>query len=78
MKRRRIRSDAQGDLFETPQPQELRRRVRELDALISKALKKGEYDKAKDLTEQQKKLIQELVDSGEEPIEEKTDDQAED
>lgn len=67
MKRNKNRSDAQGDLFDTPKPQELRRRVRELDSMIAKALKKNEYETAKSLTDQQKELIQQLVDRGEEP-----------
>ncbi len=43
---------------------ELRRRVRELDKLILRALKHDNYERAKELTEQQKSIIQELVNLG--------------
>jgi len=51
----------QEDLFESSRFQELRRRVRELDLLIARALKKSDYDQAKEFTDQQAKIIQELV-----------------
>jgi len=51
----------QEDLFESSRFQELRRRVRELDLLIARALKKSDYDQAKEFTDQQAQIIQELV-----------------
>ena len=59
----------QGDLFGSSKADELRRQVRELDSSIAKALKVNDYPKAKELTKQQKKCIQELVDLGEEQSE---------
>lgn len=58
----------QEDLFESSRVPELRRRVRELDTLISRALKQANYDRAKELTEQQKAIIQELVELGDAEI----------
>jgi len=58
----------QEDLFESSRVPELRRRVRELDTLISRALKQANYDRAKELTEQQKTIIQELVELGDAEI----------
>ena len=58
----------QEDLFESSKSQELRQRVKELDLLISKALKQDDYDRAKEYTEQQKRFIQELVEMGEAEI----------
>lgn len=58
----------QKDLFESSRVPELRRRVRELDTLISRALKQANYDQAKELTAQQKAIIQELVELGETEI----------
>ena len=54
----------QEDLFESSEVPELRRRVRELDKLILRALKHDNYERAKELTEQQKSIIQELVNLG--------------
>lgn len=58
----------QEDLFESSRVPELRRRVRELDTLILRALKQANYDRAKKLTEQQKTIIQELVELGDSEI----------
>lgn len=58
----------QEDLFESSRVPELRRRVRELDTLISRALKQANYERAKELTEQQKAIIQELVELGDAEI----------
>ena len=58
--RRRILAH-QEDLFDSYKPKELRRRVRELDIQIADALKQNAYDRAKALTEEQERLIQELV-----------------
>lgn len=55
----------QENLFESSRDQELQRRVKELDVLIARELKKNNYDRAKTLTEQQKRCIQELVEMGE-------------
>ncbi len=55
----------QEDLFESPGPKELRRRVKELDELIARALKENDYEKARELTGQQEAIIQELVKMGE-------------
>lgn len=57
----------QENLFDVSRPEVLRRRVRELDLLIAKALRKNNYDKARALTEEQKRNLQELVDLGESP-----------
>ena len=55
----------QEDLFDVSKPQTLRRRIRELDVLIAKAMKWNDYEQAKSLTEEQKGFIQELVVMGE-------------
>lgn len=63
---KRIRHVAgQGDLFATSRIQELRERIRELDGLITRALKSKDYAKAKAFTRDQETLIQELVEMGE-------------
>lgn len=54
----------QVHLFETPRSLELKERIRELDLRIAAALKRGEYDRARELTREQEELIQELVDLG--------------
>lgn len=54
----------QEDLFDSLKPQELRRRIRTIDIEIKEALKKNAYDRAKSLTEEQERLIQELVQLG--------------
>jgi hypothetical protein len=61
----------QEDLFTTSKSQELRNRVKELDGLISRALKRNEYECARTLTEQQEKLIHELVVMSEEDVQER-------
>ena len=63
MKRQRNRQ--QVDLFDAPKSLEIKERVRELDRQISGALKKNDYDKAKEMTKEQEGLIQELVKMGE-------------
>lgn len=63
MKRQRNRQ--QVDLFDAPKSLEIKERVRDLDRQISSALKKNEYDKAKEMTKEQEDLIQELVKMGE-------------
>ena len=63
MKRRR--NAKQVDLFDAPKSLELKERVRELDRQIAGALKGNDYDKAKELTQEQEGLIQELVKMGE-------------
>ena len=59
------RISVQEDLFDVSKPQSLRRRIRELDGLITKAMKRNDYEQAKSLTEEQKRFIQELVAMGE-------------
>jgi len=66
---RTSRIAVQEDLFESSRLQELRRRVKELDLLIARALRKSDYVRAKELTNQQSKVIQELVALGEGEIE---------
>ena len=61
----------QEDLFATSRSQELRNRVKELDGLISRALRKNEYERARTFTEQQEKLIYELVVMSEEEVHER-------
>jgi hypothetical protein len=55
------RHDGQADLFHTSRPRELQSRVKELDRLIARAIKSGDFHRARALTEEQKMLIQELV-----------------
>jgi hypothetical protein len=54
----------QEDLFGYSRAEELRRRVKELDDLIATSMKKNDYSKARELTKEQEKIIQELVDLG--------------
>jgi len=54
----------QEDLFGQSRGQTLRFRVKELDSLISKAMKTKNFSEAKRLTELQEKIIQELVAKG--------------
>ena len=61
----RRRKPVQWDLFDSSGPQEMQRRGRELDNLITHALKKNDYEHAKKLTMEQERLIQELVRIGE-------------
>ena len=59
--RKQSRSSSQGDLFETSKIKEMQERVKELDRLISNAMKKKQYKDAKSYTDEQEKLIQKLV-----------------
>jgi len=59
-------NDLQEDLFGASKPKTLRLKVKELDHLITHAMKKKDYQKAKELTDLQSKIIQELVTLGEE------------
>jgi uncharacterized membrane protein (DUF106 family) len=54
----------QKELFGSSRIQELQEQIRELDNSIEKALKNNHYDKAKVLSDKQKSMIQELVESG--------------
>ena len=56
---------AQENLFGSSRSREMWSRVKELDTLIARALKENDYDRAKKLTDQQARLIQELVVLGE-------------
>ena len=60
----------QESLFEVPRIQELRNRVRELDAAIASALKRRDYSEARELTQEQERIIQQLVDMGESDVRE--------
>ena len=60
----------QESLFEVPRIQELRNRVRELDAAIASALKRRDYPEARELTQEQERIIQQLVDMGESDVRE--------
>lgn len=51
----------QEDLFDVSKTSDLEYKVRELDKKIYQSLKNNNYQKAKELTELQKKYIQELV-----------------
>jgi hypothetical protein len=55
----------QENLFETTGPRQMRRRVKELDMLISRAMKQDRYDQARELTQQQADIIRKLVEIGE-------------
>lgn len=55
----------QVNLFGVSKSEELEHRVKELDESIDLALKRNEYSRAKELTDEQKKVIQELVQMGE-------------
>ncbi|MCK5146943.1 hypothetical protein KAR48_09310 [bacterium] len=63
---RRKRSAGQGDLFAVTNQQDTQNRIRELDKLIASALKKNDYQAAKNLTQEQEILIQKMVESGDE------------
>lgn len=55
----------QESLFEITGPRKMRRRVKELDVLISRAMKQDKYDQARELTQQQADIIRKLVEIGE-------------
>jgi uncharacterized membrane protein (DUF106 family) len=61
---RQNRSINQGNLFEQPQLEILKMQVKDLDRNISKALKKGDFQTAKKLTEQQAELLNKLLELG--------------
>ena len=62
--KRRNRSE-QENLFGLPELETLKRRIKELDLQISKALKQNDYTRAKQLTDQQAELLQAMVENGE-------------
>lgn len=62
---KRLRINGQEDLFEKSRSRELQIRVKELDYLIAQAMKRSDFNQARELTEQQKSIIQELVAMGE-------------
>jgi hypothetical protein len=62
---KRFRINGQEDLFEKSRSRELQIRVKELDYLIAQAIKRSDFNQARELTEQQKSIIQELVAMGE-------------
>lgn len=55
----------QKELFGSSRIQELQERIHELDVSIAEALKTNRYDRAKVLSDEQKDIIQELVELGE-------------
>jgi hypothetical protein len=55
----------QEELFGASKEKELTARVKELDSEIARAMKKKDFTKAKSLTDQQSRLLKELVDLGE-------------
>ena len=72
-KNRRVRQEermprrghhVQEDLFQSS-GDDVRRRVRELDSKIASALKKKKFDEARKLSDEQKKLIRQLVENSE-------------
>lgn len=62
---RRGHRTRQGDLFGTEPLKALRQRIQDLDGSISDALKSRDYSRARQLTEEQEKLLKDLVDRGE-------------
>jgi hypothetical protein len=59
--KRNPRTSIQEDLFDSSRHQELQRCIRELDIQIAQEMKQFNYEKARQLTEHQEQLIQELV-----------------
>jgi hypothetical protein len=55
----------QEELFGSSKVQNLKRKVKELDAEIGTAVRKKDFTKAKTLTAQQSNLLKELIDLGE-------------
>jgi len=62
---RRKQHAVQRELFGISKTNELQHRIKELEAEIARALKSGDYQKAKELTTSQETLINELVALGE-------------
>lgn len=54
----------QEDLFGPTPGQALQRRIKELDVEIASAMKRKEFDKARELTLQQEGLLREMVSKG--------------
>jgi uncharacterized membrane protein (DUF106 family) len=57
----------QEELFGASRIQNLKRRVKELDSEISRAMKKKDFAGAKKLTDQQSGLLKEMLDLREAP-----------
>jgi hypothetical protein len=57
----RKRNMLQDDLFGAPKSAELRYQIKGLDEGIAKAMKRGDFEKARRLTEEQQHLLQNLV-----------------
>ena len=55
----------QESLFEVAGPRQMRRRVKELDVLISRAMKQDRYDQARELTQQQADILRKLMEISE-------------
>ncbi len=56
---------AQQELFDSPSGDKTQRRVKEMDAEIEKALKRGDFVRARTLTDQQSELLRQLLDGDE-------------
>ncbi len=59
------KQSVQEELFGLSKMENIKQQIRDLDRLISKALKQKEYAKARDLTEKQELLLQQMVDKKE-------------
>ena len=60
-----LQQSAQENLFGLTEIEALKRRIKELDQQISRALKKGDYANAKNLTDRQAELLQKILEEGE-------------
>ena len=62
----------QGNLFEQSSLELLKIQVKELDKQISTALKRSDFSKAKQLTDKQALLLNQLLEFGDTPATDKT------
>ncbi|NQT27932.1 hypothetical protein HQ585_21420 [candidate division KSB1 bacterium] len=60
---KKIKNHHQGDLFGISEPETMRQRVKDLDSLISKSIKKKDFSAAKTMADEQASLIRQLVES---------------
>ncbi|GEM_PF-817798 len=65
---RNNRSSYQQDLFGVSKSSALKERVRELDRLIKRALRKKNFESANEFIREQERIIRELVDIGDKEI----------
>ncbi len=63
--RRRTFSADQQNLFGFSEPEVIRRRVKDLDREIASAMKQKQFERAKQITDEQAELIRQLVEMGE-------------